>query len=265
VDVPVAILVDATDTLSDVVFKCLDQTIITDLLTVDAANINVGTDSIMDDKSSLENKTVKAAFKEILLAANAVLYIDDLTVRVTTRSESAALKQTFFGQGASDGIENIIDITKFRTGANRVKNFWTWKDTTLVQQDASSITTFGIRDKEINLDIITDNTKRNTILTNLKNEFRNEKTEFLLETILTYDLISRVFLDKVAVDYPTIVQSSDGEPIPVYDQSDVYGIARYPFENFSLTIPSTDEFKIISKDINTRDQTMVLGLRKVGT
>jgi len=251
------------DLLSVVIFKMLNQTEITTLVTVDQSNIVVGQDETIDDKSSLENKTVKEALKELLLGSNAVLFIRDNTIFVSARTESAELKFTFFGQAADDGIENTIDIQKFRDGLNRVRNFWTWADTTLVSQDPTSIDDNGLHKKEIDIKIITNTAKRQNFLDTNKDEFRNPKTELELMTDINYDTLELFLLDKVSIDYPTSFSSADSNVVPRWGAV-IWNSFKYAIGQYALTIDSQDRFKILSRKIDTKKQMIIFGLRKVG-
>ena len=68
------------DTISEAIYTILNQTAITGLLTVTVGNINPDTNVTLDDKSDLENTTVKEALDDLLFLGNAVLYIKDQVV-----------------------------------------------------------------------------------------------------------------------------------------------------------------------------------------
>lgn len=154
------------DNISDVIYACLNQSAITDLLTVSLSNITPDNDYVIDDKSDLENKTVEEALKSgLLLSSNSVLYIENDIVYVTDRDAySASVEYSFFGQASTSGIENIIDIKKYREGINRVFNFITWPETSLSSSDATSQETYGIRKKEVSTE------KGDTLLQNIADE-----------------------------------------------------------------------------------------------
>lgn len=252
----------AGDTFDEILLACLDQAPFNSLVTVSGANINAGTNSVTDAVASLENKTVKEALDELLVVGNAVLYIKDNVVYVSDRTASATLQYTFYGQASNTGAENIVDITGYRKGYNRVINYWTWQDSSNLSQDATSVSTYGVRKKEIGSDLITNSAKKDTILTALKDEFYAAKQELMLETGLTYTRLGLSLLDKIQVDYPTVFVSADDSPLPIYGISK-YGSSRYPIGQWSMTLSTSTNFKIIGIKYNLRKGTITFKLREV--
>jgi hypothetical protein len=251
----------AGDLFSAVILDCLNQTKITTLLTVSAPNIVCGNDIVTDTIASLENKTVAEALKVILLYSNSVLYVESNVVYVKARTASVSVQHTFYGQGASAGLENIIDISDFRSGLNRTFNFWTWTDTTLYSENSTSTATYGFRKKEIATDLITTTSKRQSILDALKTEFGDPKRELILRAPMDYDTIALGLLDKVSIDYPNVGIPENGS-LPLWDLA-VWDVAKFPNEILPITIESTAEFKILSRDVDPTNQEMVFYLREV--
>jgi len=254
------------DTFSGVIYTMLNQSPITDYLTVDQANIVCAVDEGIDDKSNLENKTVREALDsgDLLLAASSVLYIQDGVIYVQSREETVDSQYTFFGQASINGIENIIDIKNFRDGINRVFNFVKWQDTALKSTDATSIAKYGVQQIELSVDVISDasTSKIQNILDEIKNDFRDPKIEFELETSINNQVIELMMKDKVLVDYPTVYRSADENVIPRYGLS-AYGQARYPVGQYSLVINAqTTSFKIMAITINPSKDTMIFNLRE---
>ena len=64
------------DSFEDILYTILNQTDITQLLTVSASNINVGTNQLIDDKSDWENTTVQEVLSEVLEMSGSILYIN---------------------------------------------------------------------------------------------------------------------------------------------------------------------------------------------
>lgn len=252
------------DSFESVIYTLLNQSSITDHLTVSAGNISCGINETIDDKSDLENQTVKEALEDILLPSNSVLYIENDTVYVSPRTAGATLEHTFYGQGSDDGTENILELKNHRTGHNRVLNYWTWKDTTLKSSDSSSVTTNGTSKKEIELSLVSSGStaKIQNILDSLKDEFKNPKAEMDLSATLNIDTLALFLLDRVSIDYPTIVLAKENENIPIYGIA-VYGEDSYPIEVSSLTIPSTDRFKIMARKINFKKETIEFSVREI--
>lgn len=253
------------DSFSTILYAMLNQAPFTDLVTVSLSNITPSTNIAIDDKTTLENKTVGQVLKPLLLAANSVLFIKDGIVYVTGRDESSTNMFTFYGQ-ASRSNENIISIPKFRDGMNRVFNMWTWEDVPSVySRDLTSIAQYGQLSKQMKLEIISDasTSKIQTILDANKTEFAYPKIELDLETPIWYDVLGLEILDKVNIDYPTIYISFDGGPLPRYDQGFLYdGTARYPHEQWALTLSTETYFKIMAKKIDVKKQTITFSLRE---
>jgi len=260
VDVPF-LSVSNGDLFSALFFTLLNQTKITDLLTVSALNISVGTDVEIDVRDSLENKTVLEAFKSALLASNSVLFVKDNTVFISPRTIGASSDFTFFGEASINGIENISRIARVRTGANRIFNYWTWKDTNILRKDDTSIAKFGISKKELDVALITDTTKRQTILANLRDEFALPKRELKLSAPIDPKLVEDVFLlSKVSIDHPSITIVADDAELPFYDKA-LYDIARYPDEFTSLIIDVLTDFKVMDREIDLKTEVASYQLR----
>lgn len=250
------------DSVGTILFTCLNQAPFNSLVTVTAGNFNPGTNQNSDVVTSLENKTVKEAVEALLVAGNAILYIKDNVVYVSDRTESASSQYTFYGQASNNGIENIQKITAIRNGLNRIFNYWTWKDTTLKSRYEATITTFGIRKKEISSDLFTDTTKRQNILDAFRTEFGPKKREFELTTALDYTRFQLELLDKVNVDYPTVFTPALGEELPLYGTA-TYGVAKYPYGEWTATIDVTDDWKIIGIKYNIKNALITFKLREV--
>lgn len=250
------------DNVSSVIETCLNQTKITNVLDVSASNINVSIDSAIDDKSPLENLTVKEALDRLLLASNSVLFIKDGSVIVKDRSATAVTQKKFFGQASDNGLENIINITNYSTGLNSVFNFIKWSNTSLVGQDSTSIDIFGIREASVVNTIITNSTKRQNILNNIRDQFKDAKLELELEAPLTEEFTGINLFDRVNIDYPTVTYTPIGEEEARYEIGS-YNEAVYPFSIFNLTIDDSINWKVIGKTINVNNATLKLILKEV--
>jgi len=250
------------DLLSTAIYTMLNQEPFNTLVNVDSGNINLGSDVTIDDKTDLENKTVMKGLRDILLAGNAVLYIESGNVYVKERTASATNQYTFYGQAAVDGTENIETINNYRTGLHRVFNYWTWEDTSLLSFDSSSNSLFGIKSKELSLKIVTGTTSRNTILGNLKDEFYARRKELELTVKLNHDRLALKMLDRVNIDYPNIVYMGEGELLPIYGTSR-YGESSYPLDEFAFTISKLDYFKIVGITYDLKTERIIYKLREI--
>lgn len=255
---------DVGDTLSDTVFNLLNQTKLTDLMTVSSSNISLDIDQIPDSIASLEETTVKEALDQILLVSNSILYISvsDQTVYVKPREASATVCCNFYGQSSDNGSENIVDIKNISTGNNRIFNFMKWRDTTITSKDASSILSNGVRKKEISSDILTNSTKQGNVLDSYKDEFRNPKQELTLISYLNPDTVNLFFLDRVSVDYPTVFYPFDGGTLPKYEAAK-YGEVVYPAGAFALTISTETNYKVMGRSLNIKKGEVEFLLREI--
>jgi hypothetical protein len=249
------------DTIEEVLYACLNQSPFNELVTVDAANISVGNNITIDDKSSLENETVYERLEDILLIGDAVLYIENNIVYVSARTPSTDVQYTFYGEASNDGIENIETIEDYRNGLNRVFNHWTWDESTRVAFNPESIDVYGIRTKSISLDLITNDTKRQTTLDILRTEFYPKKKEFVVVTTFDHAKLALKILDKVVVDYPQILYSMD-EILPIYGVA-VYGVDMYPLTTSRFSISALDRYKIMSIEYSLKDEKINFKLREI--
>lgn len=251
--------------LSSIIYKFLNQAPFNQRVNVSALNISCATDVVIDDKTKLENKLVLDALKNsdgILALANSVLFIRNGSVYVKGRTATADLIYEFYGPGSQRGIENIVDIAGYRPGVNRLFNYVTWKDTTLLSQDLSSKEKYGAFKKEMSSDLITNNTRRTTIITAIKDEFGTAKREMELETWVDTERYALFLLDKVAIDYPAPIVPREQSNYAVFER-DKYDERKYADELTTLTIESTARFKIISRRFDFIAEKITYGLREV--
>jgi hypothetical protein len=262
VETPYASITTPSDDISDIIYTCLNQTKITDLMTVSASNISISNDIVIDNKDDLENTTVKEALDLLLLAGNSVLYIKDQIVYVHPYTATVDVKKRFYGQGSDNGIEDIQSINSIKSGLNKTFNFWTWDDTSLFKEDTTSVSKYGIRKKGIDISLITDTTKRNTTLTTLKNEYRLPRQEFFMTIPITYKSLELFILDRIEVDYPIVYRAAEGSLIPLYSVA-VYGADRYPNGDWAFGITVDEDQVILERRIDTKRQIIIFKLRKI--
>ncbi len=264
IEVPFSSLSGTMD-YEEILLVSLNQSPFNDFVSVNAPNINCAINQVPDDISDLENRTVSEVLREILKLSKSVLYINtDLEVIVSDRLASASVVKQFFGQASIIGIENIISISGLRDGVNRVKNFFTWDETSLVASDFTSIQTYGVQKEEFTSRLIdiSSTSKIQAILDGYRDDFRDPKMELTITTPLGYDSIGLNILDRVTINYPTVFIASNNEVIPRYGIG-VYGSSRYPTGFFDLTIDETKPFKILGKKISATNNTITYKLREI--
>jgi hypothetical protein len=262
VDVPYASIL-GSEGIEELLYMFLNQTTITNILTVVPGNISVGVDQDPDDYTLFENQTVDEALETLLLVSNSVLRIQDNTVYISERTAGATSQKTFYGQGSTDGAENIINLNNYNNGFHRTFNYFTWKDTTAKSYDADSVAKWNVKKKEVDTSIYTGVVKQENFLDALLAEFKDPKTEFQIVVPLSYDTIALNLLDKVNVDYPVpYVPFSPGDEMPICGVA-VCGVAILPTGLWAMNINKTTNFKIIEKNYDLKKLEITLKLREV--
>lgn len=250
---------------SELFLRLLDDPKITNLLTLDEDNINVGIDKNSDDEEPLGLGSIKDALDQVLAASGSVIFISDRTIFVKDREATPDVRFTFYGQGSENGLENIIDITKYKDGLAKAFNFFEWADTDVVRGDINFVTENGFIKNTITSAIMQESGSTpdmEDILDYYVDSFKVPKPEMELETPIEYEQLYLRLYDKVIVDYPVVYTSADGNALPRYGQS-FYGQARYPFGQYSLKISNSDRYKIMGRKINQLKGTITFSLRRI--
>jgi hypothetical protein len=259
-------LADNTD-YADVIYDLLNQAPFNELVTVSAGNIQPATYGLMDDHTQLDGKTVKEALDPILVVTNSVLFIRDDVVYVGSRDidDYSFLavdyaQTTFYGQGSGNGAESIVSIKNIRNGLSRTFNYLTWRDSTTVIQDATSVSRYGVRKREFSESSLTTQAQIEDYLEAVLAEFKDPKQEFDLTVQLNYDTVDLGLLEKVIIDYP-IVYVSDTDPLPICGAA-ICGEAVLPRGLWSFSVES-DEYKIMGRTIDVASGLIKFKMRKV--
>ena len=259
--VPFSIL--GTETFTSLISAMLNQTKLTDLVSI--GSISVGQDVTLNTIASLEGKTVRNVLRQALFASNSVLHIKDNVVIVSPRDANLTPDPTFqfFGEAADFGIENVIDIKGFRSGLNRTFNFWRWRDTTIIAQDSSSTQRLGIREKEIDNSLVTGTTERQSLLDSNRDEFSIEHREFMITTYITPDALVPFLNDRISVDYPALGVDEAGQKTAVYGRAEGYEVDYYATDLFPIQILAAERWKILSRNIDPKNDTITFGVREI--
>lgn len=253
-----------SDDIETTVYNILNQDRITKFMTVDQSNISVNLNFTPDVIAPLENKTCLAALDELLFLSGAVLYVKDDTVYVTPRVESNDSKYTFYGPSSDLGIENLHDVSDKTTGINRTFNLFKWRDTNLVQSFVDSIDKHGERQKEIQSDLVTNNSTRTQILNALLTEFGFPKQELTITVPIYTPILTDVFLlDKINIDYPADYRGNPDNSLPSTYGPSVYGEARYIISTSSLIISVATDWMILNRTIDVKNQKINYRIREV--
>lgn len=250
------------DSLKEILFKILNQTAVTDYLTVDVDNFEFEIDYDPDDLAWFENRTGKEAIEKILLAANSVIFIEDDVLYTSSRAPSAEVEKTFYGQASQIGNENILNMQDFRWGHNRVINLVRWKDGA-ASSDPFSVERWGASPKDIDAEFVTNLTNQESTAASIVTEFKNPKKEFTLSTPLDVDAVGLSFLDRVNADYPTVVQAA-GRFLPIVGLTEIGDIqSPLPKTLWDFKLDTEEHFKIMSIDIDPKSEIISFGLRGV--
>jgi hypothetical protein len=260
-------VVSIGDSITDVIFAILNQTVITDYLSVVIGNINPDIDQNLDAVDWMENTLVRDALDSLLLASNSVLYIRDAIVYVSNRDPTASVIATYHGQASASGAENIHTLGKVSNGFQRMFNYMSWSNTgdtapVAAYQDNTSVVKYGIVSNNIQLDAFTNSTKQIALLTGLVSEFKDQKQEMEITTTLDYEELDLQLLDRIGIDYPTIYTPSSSYPFPICGIA-ICGEAILPKGIWTFSIPADREFKILRLDYDLVKFTTTLKLRQV--
>lgn len=259
IEVPIASLSNG-DTVSAAIYDILNQSLVTDIMTLNLANINPDNDLVLDTVADLEGLTGREALNKLLLHSNSVLYIENNSIIVSGRTASTDVEYNFYNDTSPNGIENIERIGQISTGVRRIINYAKWSGTTVIRRATTSISLYGVRKREIGFSAITTEATRESSLDAIINEFADPKQEFDLTTKMNFDTIALKLFDRVSIDYPNQIIST--ENLPYYGVAE-YGTAQYPTELTSFTILPEDHYKIISKSLNLKNETVKLKLRAI--
>lgn len=250
---------------SDALGVILNQSKITNVLNFSAANVNPDNDITVDDGSHFDNKTVKTAVNELLLATNSVLIIDSSDNIIVKAREPDVLDNAFNLYGPYDIAmrQNIISLRKFNRGYHRVFTSCVVEGTAYT--DVPFSLDYGFRQKTVSLGFITADSTKTSIATSLTEEFKNPKTEFEVEcetsTVKDLDL-----LKLISVNYPLRIKRYDDSFLPIVGDTkigDSDAPLPYLFGNNFITPDMA--FKIIEISENPSRFTTVLKLRQTNT
>ena len=221
---------------------------ITAILTYDADEIDVSLDLAIDDGSVFDETSTWDTLKQLLIASNSVVYIDNETIKVKTRDEDTGLISYFYGSGDTLDRENITKISKYNNGKHRIFNSIIINGT--VYSDDVSVGWFGLRQKSFTLSFITDTDKQTLIAKELVNQFRYPRIEFELTT--KTQIANEVdFFDTIGVDHPIRSRPYRDTHGPLWDSA-LYDTSTdvYPVDFGGVKIDGRLAFQIIQRNEN---------------
>lgn len=239
---------------------------------INASLVSINSDTTLD---YLKNTTIKESINILLEMSASILYTQDEYIIVSNRSPNAGFKYYFYGQAANLGIENIQNISKFKSGNNRMFNYWKWADTNLVARSASSILSNGLQKHEdLNVDTVTETTARQALLDEYRDSFSIPKQEMQLSTFVNINVLELKLLDIVSIDYPNVPISIGAGNMPVWNTSSMVWREESSFDPsetffswpdgvFNLEIDPSTEWKIIGMEMDTKKDLIKYNLREV--
>lgn len=244
----------------------LDNTRISSVLTVTSGNINPDLNTItVDSGSAFDNRASKAALDDLLIVSNSVMIIDSSqNVIVQSREESSDIDVlNLYGPHDIHARENIITIDGYNTGQHRQFNSINVNDTNA--SDSGLQNEFGVRQKTVDIDFISDATKETSVANRLLKEFKAPKIE-LKVTVATSLIKDYDLLDRVSINYPLRLKPEEGDLLPIVGITKI-GSATEPLPRSfgSIKIDPRVAFKIIEIEDNPRRFVSKIKLRQVGT
>ncbi len=255
-------LLNVSQDADTLLYNILNQTRITQFFTVSPSNINTSYNFTPDSIASLENTSCFEAIQEILLMANSIMYVKNDVVYIRSRSADIDSSFVFYGPSSNAGIENILNIRSYQTGLNKCFNYWTWKDTTLKISFVDSIGKYGERKKELDSELITNDTKRLLVMNSYITEFGFPSKELTLVVPMFTQIVDLSFLNRIHIDYPSDILPIKDVAIARYGQA-IYGESKYARSINSLFISVSQSWKILNIIIDTKKQEISFKLREV--
>ncbi len=236
--------VDTVSVASEII---LNQSIITDQLTVAIGNLNPTSNPILDVVSHFDGLVADKTLNELLLVSNSILFIDSSdNVIMRTRTPDGPTDFSFFGPSSEAGNQNLFNIRNINPGLAQIINRARVEGTAVAKEDADSIGVNGYKIKEVSVDSITNAAKQQTVVDNLIAFFANPKQTFSMQTELNYLTLAIPLIGRLAIDSPPLVIEDENTAfyeVSDYDESN-YAAALTSFEVLP-TVPYSVEGIII--------------------
>ena len=224
-------------------------------------NVNLDTDIVIDNGGWFSNKSLKEGLDALMVATNSVLFTDGLDLIVGPRRESSTV-HTFYGAGDLQGRENIEAIRNLNSGLHRTFNSIVIGD--LEVSDDLNINFFGLRQKKISLDFITNIQSRNKIATRLLEYFKVPKTEMEI-TVSTESSLKVKMLDSIVIHAPRELVPAEGERYLTPLASFKIGVTKLPRIVRDFDIDPLALFKVIGIKENAESYTRTLKIKQRGS
>lgn len=250
--------------ISEAIYLILNLDQVRNILTIDTSNIAVTADGTVDVGSEFDNKTVRDALNELLIASNSIMFVneDDEVVVRSRDADTSKEPLLLYGPGDLRSRTNILAVNNYNNGLQRIFNSITLNGTNV--QDIESMLAFGARPKEIDYSWLTDSTNIEELAAAILNEFKYPKIELEVD-IPTTIAKEYTLLDRVTVDYP-LKAFPTSQFLPICGAfacgSELH---KTPIVRGSISIAPTIGFKIIEITEDPKSFKSTLKLRQVGT
>lgn len=246
------------------ILAILNQPVISSVLTVDEANINPDYNFAIDDASKLDNRSARDVINRLLLPANSIMLIDADGVVIVRSREANEDKDILNLYGPYDihRRQNVLRFAEYNSGLHRVFTSVRINDTESSNEAYSQ--QFGFRQKQIDLDFITDPDTELAIANRLVDEFKSPKIELSVDIPTSVGRDVEIF-DRVSVNHPLKLLPRPGTFMPIIGITEI-GDDEMPLPDAfgSLAIPDNFAFKVIEISENPNDFEMTLKLRQSG-
>lgn len=202
-----------TNTVKNTIYSIMNRSEITSLITVDLANINPDNNVMIDVPSVFNNQLIKSTLSNLLVLSNSVAYVDKNRVfHCKARVESTEVMLNLSHNSQSGQTDNIFQLRRF-TGEARIFNLIKSEDDVYSSySDTELLEIYGVKEKKINLDCISDSSVAQSVIDRVRREFQYPKEEFEIETDYLGDAIA--LLDKVLLEvFPDTIDTGFPEPI----------------------------------------------------
>ena len=110
---------------------------------------------------------------------------------------------------------------------------------------------------------MTGTTERQSLLDSNRDEFSIEHREFMITTHVTPDALIPFLNDRISVDYPAVGVDEAGQKTAVYGQPEGYEVDYYATDLFPIQILAAERWKILSRNINPKNDTITFGVREI--
>lgn len=258
-------LVNDGTLFSVAMLNILNQTRITQILNVDASNINPDLDLLVDDGSAFDNLKTRDALDQLLLASNSVMVIDGSdNVIIKSRDEDETKDVfNFFGKSDEQGRENIVDIAGYNSGRHRM--FTSVRINNTERSNSAYESEFGSKRFNQDLDFITSGTNEANIADRLVDEFKAPKIELEI-TARTAEVKDLELLDRCSVNYPLRLALPEGASfLPIVGITELGETTEpLPRQFGSIMIHPRTAFKVIQKQEQPRTFLTKVKLRQIG-